>query len=119
MDARVVISLREEFLAAIEPFRQEILTLFQSTYRLESLPAEEVRKAVINPAARFGGEVEPALADRLVADLSEVSSDGGPPPADVRPFPAGERGAGVVVVCGGRLAFPGRRRPADLIQFNG
>jgi hypothetical protein len=88
VDARVVISLREEFLAAIEPFRQEILTLFQSTYRLESLPAAEVRKAIINPAARFGGEVEPALADRLVAELSEAPTEGGmaaPAPPAVSP----------------------------------
>ncbi len=84
VDARVVISLREEFLAAIEPFRQEILTLFQSTYRLESLPAEEARKAVIKPAARFGGEVEPALADRLVAALSEAPSDNAMGPAAAR-----------------------------------
>ena len=37
IDARVLICLREEFLAALEPFRQDILTLFQSTYRLEPL----------------------------------------------------------------------------------
>lgn len=77
IDARVLISLREEFLAAIEPFRQEILTLFQSTFRLESLPPTEVHKAIINPASRFGGEVEPQLVDRLVTDLSEAPSAAG------------------------------------------
>ncbi len=88
VDARVLISLREEFLAAIEPFRPEILTLFQSTYRLESLSADKVRDAVVKPAARFGGDVEPELVDRLITDLSEGATDGttdNPPSADVAP----------------------------------
>lgn len=71
IDARVLISLREEFLAALEPFRQEILTLFQSTYRLEPLTADDVRTAIVEPARFFEGEVESALADRLILDLSE------------------------------------------------
>jgi len=37
LDVRVVLSLRQEFLAALEPFRNQILNLFQSTYLLDSL----------------------------------------------------------------------------------
>jgi len=71
IDARVLICLREEFLAALEPFRQEILTLFQSTYRLEPLAAKDVRDDIVKPALHFDGEMEPALAQRLIDDLSE------------------------------------------------
>lgn len=71
IDARVLLCLREEFLAALEPFRQSILTLFQSAYRLEALSVADVRKAIVEPAKRFGGNVEDALVDALVADLIE------------------------------------------------
>ena len=80
VDARVLISFREEFLAAIEPFRQEILTLFQSTYRLENLSADRVEKAIVEPAAKFGGDVAEDLVKRLIADLSE-SGDAAVKPA--------------------------------------
>ena len=42
IDSRLLICLREEFLAALEPFRAEILTLFQSTMRLECLSDKDV-----------------------------------------------------------------------------
>lgn len=70
IDARVLISLREEFLAALEPFRAEILTLFQSTMRLEGLSDNDVLAAIQQPAARFGGSVDLDLAQRLLKDLS-------------------------------------------------
>src|SRR5262249_16751519 len=57
IDARVLICLREEFLAALEPFRQDILTLFQSTYRLEPLAIKEVEDAIFKPAKHFDGDV--------------------------------------------------------------
>lgn len=71
IDARVLISLREEFLASLEPFRQEILILFQSTYRLEPLTTDDVRTAIVKPALLFEGQVESKLADKLIIDLSE------------------------------------------------
>ncbi|GKS63816.1 hypothetical protein YTPLAS72_11200 [Nitrospira sp.] len=77
IDARVLISLREEFLAALEPFRQEIVTLFQSTYRLEPLAAKDVEDAIVKPVGFFKGEVELALAERLIADLSEGQKNAG------------------------------------------
>lgn len=69
LDVRVVLSLRQEFLAALEPFRNEILNLFQSTYLLDSLDDQGLRDAIEKPVEIFGGEYEPDLTDQLVADL--------------------------------------------------
>ena len=74
-DVRVVLSLREEHLAALEPFREDILELFQSTYRLEPLRSADLRKAIQGPAAMFGVEWEPKLVDDLVKDLKASGSD--------------------------------------------
>ena len=39
LDMRIVLSLREELLAALDPFRHAVGDLYQSTYRLEPLSA--------------------------------------------------------------------------------
>ena len=64
LDVRVVLSLRQEFLAALEPFRNEILNLFQSTYLLDSLDDQGLRDAIEKPVEIFGGEYEPELTDQ-------------------------------------------------------
>ncbi|HTY84038.1 MAG TPA: hypothetical protein VMB19_07455 [Silvibacterium sp.] len=69
LDVRVVLSLRQEFLAALEPFRNEILNLFQSTYLLDSLDEQGLRDAIEKPVEFFGGKYEPELTDQLMADL--------------------------------------------------
>ena len=69
LDVHVLISLREEYLAALEPLRSEILELFRSTYRLEGLADEVVRRAILEPARVFGVSWEPSLVARLIADL--------------------------------------------------
>ncbi|MFV1958444.1 MAG: hypothetical protein ACC662_03420, partial [Planctomycetota bacterium] len=69
LDVHVLLSLREEFLAALEPFRQAILDLFRSTYRLEGLSLEGLREAVQRPAEAFGGSCEDELVDTLRDDL--------------------------------------------------
>lgn len=79
LEATVVLSLREEFLAALEPLRHQILNLFQSTYRLESLPDEGLHRAIQLPAKLFGGECDRELAEKLIADLRSrnAGSSGG------------------------------------------
>lgn len=76
LDVTVVLSLREEFLAALEPLRQQILNLFQSTYRLEGLNDEDLRLAIEGPPRLFGGECEPQLAEQLVSDLRTPGAPG-------------------------------------------
>lgn len=74
LDARVVLSLRQEFLAALEPFHQQIVNLFQSTYLLESLDEHAVREAIERPALVFGSSYDQDLVDALVHDLRAGSS---------------------------------------------
>jgi Novel STAND NTPase 1 len=81
-DVRILISLREEFLAALEPFRRDIPGLFDSTYRLEPLSDEALRDAIVKPAAAFGVTVDTALIDTLFRDLR-----GGPTPSMASPKP--------------------------------
>ena len=69
LDLRLLITMREEFLANLEPFREKIVNLFQSTYRLEPLDGNAVRTAIAEPAKQFGVGYEQALLDRLVDDL--------------------------------------------------
>lgn len=68
-DVAVVLTLREEFLASLEPFRQQILNLFQSAYRLEGLSKEHLVEAIREPARIFGGDCEEELARELIKDL--------------------------------------------------
>jgi hypothetical protein len=53
IDIRILISLRQEFLASLEPFHQEILNLFQSTYLLQNLDDEAIKKVIQEPAYLF------------------------------------------------------------------
>jgi len=75
LDAQIVLSMREEFLAALEPFREHILNLFQSTYRLAPLDAPKIRDAIQLPPGMFGGSCEPKLVDVLTRDLHGSTRD--------------------------------------------
>ena len=75
LDVQVVFSLREEFLAALEPFKAEILSLFSSTYRLEPLDEKGLREAIERPAGVFGVEVDPTLIDSMLQDLGHQDED--------------------------------------------
>jgi Novel STAND NTPase 1 len=69
LDVRILISLREEHFAALEPFRTGIPELFESTYRLEPLVPTCVREAIVGPAKEFGVTYEDGLVDELIKDL--------------------------------------------------
>ena len=86
LDLRLVITMREEFLANLEPFREKIVNLFQSTYRLEPLDRDAVRRAIAEPVKRFGVGYEQALLNRLVDDLEARKEPFFERP---RPLPAG------------------------------
>ena len=75
LDVRLLLSLREEHLASLEPLRAEILNLFQSTYRLDPLGTESLREAIEGPAKLFGAHYEPDLVSDLIAGLPEDSPD--------------------------------------------
>jgi hypothetical protein len=77
IDARVLISLRQEFLAGLEPFRSEILGLFGSTYLLGPLDESSVREAIEKPAAAMGVPCEAELSRLLIEDLDGSRSESG------------------------------------------
>jgi serine/threonine protein kinase len=72
---RVVLSLREDFLARLSEFRDRLPTIFHNELRLDRLANEACRAAIAEPAKLFGLEVEPALIDRLLEDLSKEGID--------------------------------------------
>jgi tetratricopeptide (TPR) repeat protein len=82
IDLKILISLREEFLAALEPFRRDIPGLFDSTYRLEGLSAESLADAIFKPASKLGVTVDSALVETLIRDLERRSVAAVPMPGD-------------------------------------
>lgn len=69
LPAHIVLSLRQEFLAALEPFREHILSLFRSTYHLMHLSATGAEDAINKPAEMFGRTCEAELVEALLHDL--------------------------------------------------
>ena len=69
IQVHIVLSLRQEFLTGLEPFREVILNLFQSTYQLKDLNEKEIRDAITLPVEQFGLTYEDALIDKLIEDL--------------------------------------------------
>jgi tetratricopeptide (TPR) repeat protein len=82
IDVKILISLREEFLAALEPFRRDIPGLFDSTYRLERLSAGSLADAIVKPASKLGVTVDSALVETLIRDLERRSVAAVPTPGD-------------------------------------
>ncbi len=72
LDVCILISLRQEFLAALEPFRSQIMNLFESTYHLQALDEEGVQEAIVEPALLFGVSYQPELVKTLIRDLHEL-----------------------------------------------
>ncbi|WP_089945275.1 nSTAND1 domain-containing NTPase [Candidatus Entotheonella palauensis] len=68
----VVLSMREDFLAELSVFREDVPDLFANYYRLQKLTPAQAREAIVRPVARgaFGFAYEEALLDRLSRDLS-------------------------------------------------
>jgi HEAT repeat protein len=76
---KIVISLREDWLAAINELEARIPEVFRTRMRALPLTREQARLAIMAPAEQFGVAYEPALVERLLVDLP--GSDG----ADVLP----------------------------------
>lgn len=87
LDVRVVISMREEFLAAMESFRGDIVGLFQSTFRLEELRNDVAVSAITDPPEQFGGKCEPGLAQCIIDDLRRLDAAPDAPDLKSRPVP--------------------------------
>jgi len=65
-------AIREDFLAALDPYLRPIPTRFNATFRLDLLGVEEAHSAIKKPAKELGVEFTDAAVTRLVDDLRQV-----------------------------------------------
>lgn len=65
-------SMREDYVAALDPYLMEIPSRFRTTYRLDLLGSEAARQAIQQPARNAGVEFEDEAAGKLVDDLRRV-----------------------------------------------
>jgi hypothetical protein len=77
---RVVISIREDFVAQLDPYAKLLPEGFRARYRLERLGPGAALHAARMPARRAGKPFADGVAERLVADLqtAHVETDHGP-----------------------------------------
>jgi HEAT repeat protein len=80
MQIKVVLSLREDWLASIHEFEQRIPGIFRNRLRLLPLTREQARDAIIGPVSRLGVHYKPALVTRLLDDLAGREGDAIMPP---------------------------------------
>ncbi len=71
-DHWALISMREDFLAALDPYLRYIPTRFRTTFRLDLLSVTEALEAIRRPAESMGVEFTEEAARQLVDDLRTV-----------------------------------------------
>lgn len=74
---RVVLSMREEFIAELDPYAALLPDRLRIRFRLERLRAVAALEAVTGPLASTSLAFGPGVADKLVADLREVRVETG------------------------------------------
>lgn len=72
---KVVICLREDWLAHMNEVRERIPEVFNVDMRLLPLTPEQARRAIIEPLDRIGMDYAPEVVDRLLVDLCQAHSD--------------------------------------------
>jgi len=77
---KLVISLREDWLAALSELEARIPDLFRVRQRLLPLSREQARQSITAPVAGLGIAYEPALVERLLTDLGDGMASGVMPP---------------------------------------
>jgi hypothetical protein len=75
---RVILALREDYLAQLEPYRDLLPERLENRFRLELLGSEAAREAVTGPLATTGRQFAAGVAERIVADLrtTSIAQDG-------------------------------------------
>lgn len=77
LDVNVLVSLREDALAKLDPFKLLVPQLFDNRVRLEHLTHDEARHAIVEPLKAWNERerpsppysIEPGLVNEIVADL--------------------------------------------------
>ena len=67
-----LIALREDYLAPLDPYAQQVPTHLMNRFRIDLLAPEQAVEAVAIPAEEKGRSFETAAVDKLVQDLSRV-----------------------------------------------
>lgn len=73
---RIVFSMREDFIAEVDPLAWRLPNGIDARYRLELLRREAAIEAVTGPPRTVGVTVERAAAEKLVDQLLEVNVEG-------------------------------------------
>jgi hypothetical protein len=98
MPIKVVLSLREDWLASVNELERRIPEIFRNRMRVLPLTREQARQAITAPVERLRVHYEPALVEQLLDDLAGSASAEIMPPqlqlvcsALYRRLPASER----------------------------
>ncbi|NJL05098.1 MAG: ATP-binding protein [Chloroflexaceae bacterium] len=65
-------SMREEFIAGLDPYSRHVPTRFRNTFRLDLLGLAAAQQAIRQPASRAGVAFEQSAAQRILDDLRRV-----------------------------------------------
>ena len=65
-------AIREDYVAALDPYLRALPTRLKSTFRLDLLTTDCARNAIQQPAREFGSEFTEEATTRLVDDLRQV-----------------------------------------------
>jgi formylglycine-generating enzyme required for sulfatase activity len=76
---KVVLSLREDWLAEVNEIRARIPEVFYVDMRLLPLSRAQAEEAITAPVVRLGASYEPALVERLLDDLGDTEAAVMPP----------------------------------------
>lgn len=76
LPVKVVLSLREDWLAWVQEIEKRIPEVFRTKMRLLPLTRNQARQAVTAPVKRLGVSYEPALVERLLEDLTLTDQGG-------------------------------------------
>lgn len=68
---KIVLSLREDWLASINEIRERIPEVFYIAQRLLPLTRQQAQQAIVGPAQRLEVRYDPKLVERLLDDLTE------------------------------------------------
>ena len=76
---RVILAIREDYLAQLEPFRELVPGRLEDRLRLELLGPDAAREAVMGPVRATDRHFAAGVAERLVRDLrtTAITEDGG------------------------------------------
>jgi tetratricopeptide (TPR) repeat protein len=75
LDVRVVFSLREDHLAALDDFQRQLPDLFKDAYRLLPLTAFGARQAIVQPLIQAGIPYDNRLVTHLLDELAAFEFD--------------------------------------------